>query len=46
MNKDKGGTIFQKIVDVDVKTPKQLSEKILKLEHRFYPKIIKQILYD
>lgn len=43
---DKGRIIFKKIVDVDVKTPKQLSEKILKLEHRFYPKIIKQILYD
>ncbi len=42
---DKGGVIFQKTVDVDVKTPEQLSEKILKLEHHYYPKIIKQILY-
>ena len=43
---DKGGIIFQKIVDVDVKTPEELSEKILKLEHRYYPEIIKKILYD
>ena len=43
---DKGGVILQKTVDVDVKTPEQLAEKILKLEHRYYPKIIKQILYD
>ena len=43
---DKGGIIFQKIVDVDVKTPEELSEKILKLEHRYYPEIIKKILDD
>ena len=42
---DKGGVILQKTVDVDVKTPEQLAEKILKLEHRYYPKTIKQILY-
>ena len=36
---------FQKIIDVDVKTPEELSEKILKLEHRYY-EIIKKILSD
>ena len=43
---DKGRIIFKKIVDVDVKTPEELSEKILKVEHRYYPEIIKKILYD
>tara|TARA_X000000368_G_scaffold183772_1_gene145140 strand:- start:2697 stop:3257 length:561 start_codon:yes stop_codon:yes gene_type:complete len=41
---DEGNIIFQKAFEIDAKTPEGLSKKILAQEHKYYPKIIKQIL--
>ena len=41
---DKGNIILQKSFKIDTKNPKELSKKILVQEHKYYPKIIKQIL--
>ena len=41
---DEGNIIFQKSFEIDTKTPEELSKKILVQEHKYYPKIIKQIL--
>ena len=41
---DEGNIIFQKSFEIDSKTPEELSKKILVQEHKYYPKIIKQIL--
>ena len=41
---DEGNIIFQKSFEIDTKNPEELSKKILVQEHKYYPKIIKQIL--
>ena len=41
---DEGNIIFQKSFEIDTKNPEELSQKILVQEHKYYPKIIKQIL--
>ena len=41
---DEGNIVFQKSFEIDTKNPEELSKKILVQEHKFYPKIIKQIL--
>ena len=41
---DEGNIIFQKSFEIDTKNPEELSKKILAQEHKYYPKIIKQIL--
>ena len=41
---DEGKIIFQKSFEIDTKNPEELSKKILVQEHKYYPKIIKQIL--
>ena len=41
---DEGNIIFQKSFQIDTKNPEELSKKILVQEHKYYPKIIKQIL--
>ena len=41
---DEGNIIFQKSFEIDAKNPEELSKKILVQEHKYYPKIIKQIL--
>ena len=41
---DEGNIIFQKFFEIDTKNPEELSKKILVQEHKYYPKIIKQIL--
>ena len=41
---DEGNIIFQKSIEIDTQNPEELSKKILVEEHKYYPKIIKQIL--
>ena len=41
---DEGNIIFQKAFKINSKNPEELSKKILVQEHKYYPKIIKQIL--
>ena len=41
---DEGNIIFQKSFEIDTKNPEELSKKILVQEHKYYPKIIKEIL--
>ena len=41
---DEGNIIFQKSFEINTKNPEELSKKILVQEHKYYPKIIKQIL--
>ena len=43
---DKGGIIFQKTIKVATDDPKNLAKKVLIEEHKYYPEIIKKILYD
>jgi phosphoribosylglycinamide formyltransferase-1 len=44
---DSGQIIFQKkIIISDFDTPKNIEEKIHKLEYEYYPKIIESILYN
>ena len=35
---------FQKSIEIDTQNPEELLKKILVEEHKYYPKIIKQIL--
>ena len=41
---DEGNIIFQKSFKINTKNPEELSKNILVQEHKYYPKIIKQIL--
>ena len=44
-NYDEGEVIFQKTIDIKKnETPQELSSRILKLEHNFFPRIINQVL--
>ena len=44
-NYDEGEVIFQKTIDIKKnETPEELSSRILKLEHYFFPRIINQVL--
>ena len=43
---DEGDIIFQKTIKVATDDPKTLAKKVLIEEHKYYPKIIKKILYD
>ena len=43
---DEGNIIFQKTVKVDTDDPLILANKVLIQEHKYYPEIIKKILYD
>ena len=43
---DEGGIIFQKTIKVATDDPKNLAKKVLIEEHKYYPEIIKKILYD
>ena len=43
---DAGNIIFQKIVKVGTNDPNALAKKVLIEEHKYYPEIIKEILYD
>ena len=43
---DEGSIIFQKTVKVDTDDPLILANKVLIQEHKYYPEIIKKILYD
>ncbi|MBU2444554.1 MAG: phosphoribosylglycinamide formyltransferase [Bacteroidetes bacterium] len=41
---DKGKVLFQEKVDIsDCKSPEEIAEKVLKLEHVVYPKVLKMI---
>ena len=41
---DTGNVIFQKSINVETENPNDLAKQILSLEHKHYPKIIKEIL--
>ena len=43
---DEGSIIFQKTVKVDTDDPLILANKVLIQEHKYYPEIIKKVLYD
>ena len=43
---DEGDIIFQKSIKVATDEPKTLAKKVLIEEHKYYPEIIKKILYD
>ena len=43
---DEGDIIFQKTIKVATDDPKTLAKKVLIEEHKYYPEIIKKILYD
>ena len=43
---DEGSIIFQKNVKVGTDDPQILANKVLIQEHKYYPEIIKKILYD
>ena len=44
-NYDEGEVIFQKTIEIKKnETPEELSSRILKLEHNFFPRIINQVL--
>tara|TARA_Y200000002_G_scaffold381485_1_gene395632 strand:+ start:19 stop:582 length:564 start_codon:yes stop_codon:yes gene_type:complete len=45
-NYDEGDIIFQKKIKINTKKPIDLAKKILVEEHRFYPKIIENILNE
>ncbi len=45
-NYDQGSIVFQKTVKVDTDDPETLAKKVLTEEHRYYPDVIKKILYD
>jgi folate-dependent phosphoribosylglycinamide formyltransferase PurN len=41
---DNGKIIAQKVVDIaDVKTPEEIAERVLKIEHQLLPHVIKKI---
>jgi phosphoribosylglycinamide formyltransferase 1 len=42
---DEGAFVFQKIVNIkDCKTAEEIAEKVLELEHQYFPEVIDQIL--
>ena len=43
---DEGGIIFQKTIKVDTDDANALAKKVLIEEHKYYPEIIKKVLYD
>jgi phosphoribosylglycinamide formyltransferase-1 len=43
---DKGSIIFQKTIKVDTDDANVLAKKVLIEEHKYYPEIIKKVLYD
>ena len=43
---DEGRIIFQKTIKVGTADPQNLANKVLIQEHKYYPEIIKKILYD
>ena len=43
---DEGSIIFQKTIKVGTDDPKILAKKVLIQEHKYYPEIIKKVLYD
>lgn len=43
---DKGKIIFQKSIDVETNDPQILAQIILEQEHKYYPMIVKKILYE
>ena len=43
---DKGSIIFQKTIKVDTDDANALAKKVLIEEHKYYPEIIKKVLYD
>jgi len=43
---DEGSIIFQKTIKVGADDPQTLAKKVLIEEHKYYPEIIKKILYD
>ena len=44
-NYDEGAIIFQKSVTIsDCKTPEEIAQKVHQLEHKYFPKVIKDIL--
>ena len=43
---DEGSIIFQKTIKVGTADPQILANKVLIQEHKYYPEIIKKILYD
>ena len=46
-NYDEGNIIFQKKIKVNKnETADNLAKKILKIEHKYYPKVILELLYD
>ena len=45
-NYDEGDIIFQKKIIIDTENPVDLAKKILVEEHKYYPKIIENILNE
>ena len=43
---DEGDIIFQKTIKVSTDDPKALAKKVLIEEHKYYPEIIKKVLYE
>lgn len=44
-NYDEGRIIYQEQVDIsDCKSPEEIAEKVLKLEHKVYPEVIQKII--
>jgi len=44
-NYDEGKIIYQEVVDIsDCKSPEEISEKVLRLEHKVYPEVIQKII--
>tara|TARA_B100000945_G_C20199738_1_gene510868 strand:- start:138 stop:704 length:567 start_codon:yes stop_codon:yes gene_type:complete len=43
---DEGNVIFQKTIKVGTDEPNILAKKVLIEEHKYYPEIIKKVLYD
>lgn len=44
-NYDEGKVIYQETIDIsDCRTPEQIADKVLKLEHKVYPEVIQKII--
>jgi len=44
-NYDEGKIIYQEKIDIsDCKSPEEIAEKVLKLEHKVYPEVIQKII--
>jgi phosphoribosylglycinamide formyltransferase-1 len=44
-NYDEGKVIYQEKIDIsDCKSPEEIAEKVLKLEHKVYPEVIQKII--